>query len=445
MPNRVGRWVIQATLLVTISPFASPIRNAMATWWCTLGTWCPVEMRAGATVNARVDTHRRDAIRRAHSATHILHYSLQKNLGRHAQQQGSKVDGDWLRFDFTNQTPVSDDELVEIEQDVKDRIAAQEPVVWDYVPLAEAREKGAMMLFGEKYPDPVRLVSMGEFSRELCGGTHVENTNEVSAFEIVSEESVSTGTRRVVALTGDKAREHAKQTESTLQATADVLQVAAGDVAPTVRTLTRTLRDLRKQLTSGTPPTANKATESAGTSDLTTYPAIRAALRETARLLNVAPLDVPERVTALLSEVQQLKQQVAELNAGGVLSADALIERSETVGDVCVIVCEAPGANANLMRQLIDQIRKKTDKAAVLLASTQSSSKVTVVAGLSREVIELGGNAGNWAKQTAAVMGGGGGGRADMAQAGGKSPDKLPAALQEARRVIDAVLQGTQG
>ena len=163
------------------------------------------EMRAGATVTARVDAAHRAAIRRAHSATHILHYALQKNLGRHAQQQGSKVDRDWLRFDFTNLSAVGDDALQQIEHDVQDRIRAGEPVAWDYVPLAEAREKGAMMLFGEKYPDPVRLVTMGEFSRELCGGTHVSNTAEVEEFEIISEESVSTGTRRVVALTGERA------------------------------------------------------------------------------------------------------------------------------------------------------------------------------------------------------------------------------------------------
>ena len=171
------------------------------------------QLRAGAAVLARVDANHRRAIRRSHSATHILHSALQKNLGSHAQQQGSKVDSDWLRFDFTHMAPVSDDELVQIEGDVNQRILNAEHVEWGYLPLAEAREKGAMMLFGEKYPDPVRMVSMGEFSRELCGGTHVHNTQEIAAFEIVTEESVSTGTRRVVALTGDKAREHAAQTE----------------------------------------------------------------------------------------------------------------------------------------------------------------------------------------------------------------------------------------
>ena len=212
------------------------------------------EMRAGATVTARVDAAHRAAIRRAHSATHILHYALQKNLGRHAQQQGSKVDRDWLRFDFTNLSAVGDEQLLQIEHDVNERIQAAEPVRWDYVPLAEAREKGAMMLFGEKYPDPVRMVTMGEFSHELCGGTHVSNTREVNEFEIISEESVSTGTRRVVALTGDRAKEQAQQTRVTLEKAAQLLGVAWIAVPAALRAQARMLRDLRKQLTSGAEP-----------------------------------------------------------------------------------------------------------------------------------------------------------------------------------------------
>jgi alanyl-tRNA synthetase len=147
-------------------------------------------MRGGAKVEARVDAERRDGIRRAHSATHILHYALRKNLGSHAQQQGSKVDEDWLRFDFTNLSPVDVSQLAAVTRDVRDRISAGEPVQWKTVPLAEARRQGAMMLFGEKYPDPVRMVSMGSFSKELCGGTHLDNTGQVESFEILHEENV---------------------------------------------------------------------------------------------------------------------------------------------------------------------------------------------------------------------------------------------------------------
>lgn len=409
-----------------------------------VGSLVSGEISAGAKVKARVDATRRQAIRRAHSATHILHHALRNHLGQHAQQQGSKVDSDWLRFDFTNLAPVPDEQLVEVEQDVKKRIAAAEPVQAGYVSLAEARKRGAMMLFGEKYPDPVRLVSMGEFSRELCGGTHIENTREIDEFEVVSEESVSTGTRRIFALTGGKAREHAERTEAALRAAAQSLGVAPGQVLDTVRQLTSQLRDLRKKLSSGgsAGDTEDASPDVPPARDLTTYTAVRAALRETARLLNVAPFDVPQRVVALLEEVRDLEKQVRELDQAGALSADSLLERGEQMEDVSVVICEIPGGNANLMRQLIDQVRKKSDQSAVLLAAVQNS-KVTLVAGLSQAVVDRGANAGNWVKQTATVLGGGGGGRPDMAQAGGKSPEKLPEALQEARRVIGSMLQNS--
>ena len=315
-----------------------------------------------------------------------------------------------------------------------------------YVSLAEAREKGAMMLFGEKYPDPVRLVTMGDFSRELCGGTHVRNTKEVGAFAIVSEESVSMGTRRVVALSGDKAEEHATQTGQTLRQAAELFGVAPSEVPQATRALTRCIRDLRKQITSGTPPAKEPDTSPVAQSatELSTFEAVRAALRETAHLLNVTPFDVPHRIASLLTEVAQLRERVAELNAAGVLSADALIERGEMMGAVRVVVCETPGANTSLMRQLIDQVRKKSDNAAVLLATVQGSDKVTLVAGLSRALVDQGASAGQWVKQTAAIVGGGGGGRPDMAQAGGKSPEKLPAALAEARRLIAEMLRGEE-
>ncbi|MFW6172077.1 MAG: alanine--tRNA ligase, partial [Planctomycetota bacterium] len=409
-----------------------------------IGSLVSGEMSVGARVKARVDRTRRQAVQRAHSATHILHHALRQQLGQHAQQQGSKVDSDWLRFDFTNLSAVPDEQIARVEQVVKERISAAEPVKWEYVSLAEARAKGAMMLFGEKYPDPVRLVSMGEFSRELCGGTHIDNTKNIEEFEVVSEESVSTGTRRIFALTGEKAREHAQRTEAALLAAAETLDVSPSEVLQTVRRLTATLRDLRKKLSSGTSPATAQTGSSpdAATGELKTYADVRSALRETARLLNVAPFDVPERVAALLDEVQQREQRVAELDEAGALSADNLIERGERMDGIRVVICEIPGGNANLMRQLIDQIRKKTEKAAVLLAAVKNS-KVTLVAGLSREVIDRGGDAGNWVKQTATVLGGGGGGRPDMAQAGGKSPEKLPDALQEARRSIRSMLQGS--
>ncbi|MCA9121169.1 MAG: alanine--tRNA ligase, partial [Planctomycetales bacterium] len=394
------------------------------------------ELRTGTKVTARVDADRRQGIRRAHSATHIIHHALQKHLGSHAQQQGSKVDQDWLRFDFTNLAPVGAETLHTIEQDAIGHITAAEPILAQTLPLAKARELGAMMLFGEKYPDPVRMVSMGDFSKELCGGIHLENTSEVGSLEIVAEEGVSAGTRRIIALTGDKAKGHAEQTEKTLMATADVLGVSPVAVPDALRKLAQHVRDLKKQLASGSKKSETDVKgKSATSSDATapSYAETRTALRESARLLNVAPLDVPDRVKAMQREIVELNEQIEQMAQSGDLSADALIEKAELIGDTKVIVAETTGANPNLMRQLIDQIRKKGGSNAIFLATVGGDSKVILVAGVSRDLVDRGVSAGNWVKEVAPVVGGGGGGKPDLAQAGGKDPDKLPEALQVAQ------------
>ncbi len=204
-------------------------------------------MAVGMSVNACVNVQRRTAIRRAHSATHILHHALQKTLGQHAQQQGSKVTDDWLRFDFSNLEPVSSAQIDEITQKVRARVASDDPVKWEIVPLEQARAAGAMMLFGEKYPDPVRMVSMGTFSRELCGGTHLSTTSEVGTFEIISEEGVSAGTRRIIALTGAKAQDYIDQCRSSLQAAADHLQVHPSQVALAARSSLKTCGNSKRR------------------------------------------------------------------------------------------------------------------------------------------------------------------------------------------------------
>ncbi|HVA49978.1 MAG TPA: alanine--tRNA ligase [Pirellulales bacterium] len=326
-------------------------------------------IRQGAQVTACVDTERRQGIRRAHSATHILHYALQKHLGKHAQQQGSKVDRDWLRFDFANPHSVSREELAKIEDEVNSHVVAAAPVSWTTLPIAEARKAGAMMLFGEKYPDLVRMVSMGDFSKELCGGTHLDNTGQVGLFRIVGEESVAAGTRRITAVTGPEA-----------------------------------LSRLRKS---------------------------EAALHDAAAVLRVPPADVPDRVAALVKEVRDLKKQLASGGKVGGASADELLLSAVEVGGAKLIVADVPEASADGLRQLIDQLRRKAGSAAVLLAS-HGEGKVVLVAGVTKDLEAKGMNAGAWVREVAAVVGGSGGGRADMAQAGGKHPEKLPDALKAA-------------
>jgi alanyl-tRNA synthetase len=402
------------------------------------------EIREGETCTASVDTERRQALCRAHSATHILHHALHKNVGRHAEQQGSKVEADRLRFDFSNPKAIPDETLVKIEEDVLELVGSSQPICWNDVSLADARQAGAMMLFGEKYPDPCRMVSMGEFSRELCGGTHLTNTDQVKAFEIVVEESVSTGTRRIEALTGERAEEHRKQTRELLQKVAEKLGCEPGQGLAATMQLMDEIRRLKKDLAAGK---ANEYSESfkyagKGSSiDLDDYHAVRAAVRDITRRLNVSIDDVVNRLASLLNDRNGLVRELKQSTAGGKLSVDDLIAQGEKVGDTLVIVAETPGANPNVMRGWIDQIRKKSDApTAVLLASVQGD-RVMLVGGLSRDLVDRGLKAGSWVGDAATAVGGGGGGRPDMAQAGGKDPSRLPDAMSAAKESMRSQLK----
>ena len=398
-------------------------------------------MKAGEKVTARVDATRRLGIRRAHSATHILQYALQKNLGKEAHQMGSKVEEDWLRFDFGSPRPVDAETLAAIERDANERVAAAEKIEWRFVPLSEARAAGAMMLFGEKYPDPARMVSMGSFSRELCGGTHLDNTSQVETLEIVAEEAVAAGTRRITALTGTKAKEHIAKTADALTEAALELDVGVADVPAAIKRLAQYLRDLKKSLASGgklpdEPPSLAKS----GARSFFYESQAKVALREAARALNVAPFDVPSRVVAMIAEVENLKRQLAGRAAAGDLSADALLSKAENIKGITVVVAEALSASPNLMRQLIDQIRKKASPSAVFLATSEGEGKVVLVAGVSRDLVDRGISAGNWVRDVAPIVGGGGGGKSDLAQAGGKHPEKIPDALAKAKEIARAML-----
>ncbi len=336
--------------------------------------------RLGDRVTARVDAQRRQGIRRAHSATHVLHYALRKVLGQHAEQQGSKVDEDWLRFDFTNPQAVTPDELAEIEREANARILEGAPVAAEKLPLVEARKAGAMMLFGEKYPDVVRVVSMGDFSKELCGGTHLDNTAKIGLLRIVSEESVAAGTRRIVALTGKKALERIREHER--------------------------------------------------------------ALHEAAVLVRTSPDELPGRIEAMSKEIRELKKKLAHgaAQAEGP-SVEQLAQGAFGVLGIRVVAAEVPGGGPEVLRQLIDQLRRKAAPVAALLASREGG-KVTLIAGASREVVEKGFDCVAWVRAVAKRVGGGGGGRPDMAQAGGKNPDALPQALdaaaEEAKKLLEA-------
>lgn len=390
------------------------------------------KLQTGAKVTARVNEARRAGIRRAHSATHLLHHALQSVLGSHAQQQGSKVEDDWLRFDFTHLQPVSDEELERIEQIVRDRIAEDAPVEAEIVPLSEARAAGAMMLFGEKYPDPVRMVSMGEFSRELCGGTHLERTGDVQHFTIISEEGVSAGTRRIVALTGEKARRHAQEMYDTLVSLSKQLGVAPQGVPEAVRHMLRELRELKKHLSGGgpLPESVERATSAATDASSLAEPEVRRLLKDAARQLNVAIEELPARVAAVQEEISRLRSEAEKLQGSGHVSAESLLEEAVDIGGVRVIAKQLPAGNPALMRQLIDQVRKQASPVAILLAA-DADGKALLVGGVSRDLVDRVA-APDWVKAAAKLVQGGGGGKPDLAQAGGKLPEKIPEALQAA-------------
>lgn len=333
-------------------------------------------------VRARVDRERREAIRRAHSATHVLHHALHTHLGKHAQQAGSKVEPDRLRFDFANPEAVGRERLRNVEETVNLKVLSGDSVSWSHMPIEQARAQGAMALFGEKYPEIVRVVQMGEFSRELCGGTHLDNVSQIGLFKIVGEESVSAGTRRITALTGQAALDYVRQEEEIL-----------ADVAGT---------------------------------------------------LKVAPGLVRERVTALLEEVKNLKKQASQKRTQEApkVSADDLLKTAATVGEASVVTFNIEASTPDELRQLIDVLRRKANARLAVLLTTVADDKVHLAAGLTPDLIALGLHAGQWLKEVAPIVGGGGGGRPDLAQAGGKHPDKIPAALERAVEFVKSKLGG---
>lgn len=341
----------------------------------------------GAAATARVDEARRRAVRRSHTATHLLHAALRRVLGSHAQQSGSLVAPDRLRFDFTHGAQLSAEELREVETFVNARIAENRPVRARTVPLREALASGAVALFGEKYGDEVRLVEVageGEdeeaVSRELCGGTHCQRTGDIGAFIITSEEAVAAGIRRVTAVTGAEAVRHWQAQRETLQRVAEALE------APLERVVSRAEEVLRE---------------------------MKAARRELER------------------------RREAEVRRGGAEAARVVAE----VGESRVVVAELPGAEAKALRSAADEVRRRFGSVAAALGAA-AGGRAQVVVVLSRDLVERGLSARRLAAGVGEVLGGGGGGRDDLAQAGGPKAGALGEALERFAREAEAALRG---
>src|SRR5450432_1622680 len=324
------------------------------------------ELRIGDAVAAQVDVERRKAIALNHSATHLPHAALRKILGTHVEQKGSLVAADRLRFDFSNTQALSGDELRQVEDLVNTEIRDNAPVETRVMGLDEAKAAGAMSLFGEKYDSDVRVLSIGEFSMELCGGTHVERAGDIGLFKIVAESGVAAGVRRVEAITGRAAYDWVVRTDQVLRDVAQMLRGSREDVDEKVRELVDRSRKLEK-------------------------------------------------------EVQQLKSKLAG-GQGGDLSAQA-----KDVNGIKVLAVQIENADAKSLRAALDQLRPKLGSSVIVLASIDDR-KVVLVAGVSADLLDKL-KAGDIAGSVAAQVGGRGGGRADFAQAGGTQPENLGAAL----------------
>jgi alanyl-tRNA synthetase len=324
-------------------------------------------IKVGDTATASVNSSRREGIRRAHSATHILHHALHEVIGDKATQRGSKVEDDALRFDFAHGKAVGAEELEQIENIINARISEGADVTTELMPIEKAREAGAMALFGEKYPDLVRVVRIGNFSTELCGGTHAASSGQVGFCKVVSEDAVSKGVRRISAVTGQRALLRVRETEK--------------------------------------------------------------LVKELSGLLKTQPAELPQRIEALQNEMKEAKQKLSAQAAKSVLGQiDELLAAAETVGETKIVAKNLKDIPRSALRDFADELRRKCPSIAVVLG-TVIDGKVAFIAAVSKELTKTV-KASDCVKLVAGVCGGGGGGRPDIAEAGAKLPEKLDEAIE---------------
>ena len=331
-------------------------------------------IKVGDTVTLSVDETLRSNTCKNHSATHLLQKALREVLGSHVEQSGSYVDDERLRFDFSHFSAMSAEELAKVEAIVNEKIAQNIEVVTKEMTIEEAKKTGAMALFGEKYGEKVRVVSMGDFSVELCGGTHVASTGAISAFKIVSESGVAAGVRRIEALTGNAVFAYYKSMEATVEA-------AAKAVKATPANLLERLDQMMAQ------------------------------------------------IKALSAENESLKSKAAKDALGDVMN------QVEEVKGVKLLATSVDGVDMNALRDLGDQLKDKLGDGVVVLLSNQDG-KVNMIAMATDAAVAAGAHAGNLIKGIAALVGGGGGGRPNMAQAGGKNPAGIADAIAKAKEVL---------
>ena len=332
-------------------------------------------LSTGETVALKVNEQARRDTEKNHSATHLLQKALKTVLGSHIEQKGSLVTPDRLRFDFAHFQAMTPEEIAETEALVNKEIQAALPVETNVMDIEEAKKSGAMALFGEKYNQKVRVVSMGDFSKELCGGTHVKNTSSIMLFKIVSEAGIAAGVRRIEALTGNGVIEYYKKQE--------------------------------------------------------------AMLHEAAKALKAQPAEVAEKITHLQAEVKSLQSENESLKsklAQG--SLGDIMNQIVDVKGVKLLAAKVEGVDMNGLRDLGDQLKEKIGEGVVVLAAV-NGGKVNLLAMATDAAQKAGAHAGNLIKGVAAIVGGGGGGRPNMAQAGGKNPEKADEAVKAAAGILE--------
>jgi alanyl-tRNA synthetase len=347
-------------------------------------------VKTGDPVEAKVDYERRLDIARNHTATHLLHHALQKILGEHARQAGSLVAPDRLRFDFTHLQPVSGEELRQIEREVNAAVRADLPVGATITSFDQARAQGAMALFGEKYGDTVRMITMGDdYSRELCGGTHLHRTGEIGFFHILSESSVGAGLRRIEAVTGRGAEAYIQQQLDVLSAAADALQTR--------------------------------------------------------------PAELVQRSAELVEQLHTQQRQIDELRGQTVReTAKSLLKKARVLADVQVLAASTEAGSVERLREMIDQVREGLRQMAssqgrpvagsVIVLGTVLDNKATLVAAISPELVKRGLHAGRLVGEIARPIGGSGGGRPEMGQAGGGEAGRIQEALALVEQKVQEAL-----
>ena len=329
----------------------------------------------GDAVNLSVEENGRANTCKNHSATHLLQKALKTVLGSHVEQKGSLVTPDRLRFDFVHFSAMTPEEIAKTEELVNAEIAKNNAVITEVMNSEQAKATGAMALFGEKYEEDVRVVSMGDFSKELCGGTHVANTGMITTFKILSEAGVASGVRRIEALTGDGVFAY--------------------------------YREMEKEL------------------------------NEAAKVAKTTPAQLKDKVEHMLSEIKSLQSEVEALKSK--LAKDALgdvMNQITEVKGIKLLATAVEDVDMNGLRDLGDQLKEKLGEGVVVIASS-ANGKVNLIAMVTDGAMEKGAHAGNLIKGIAALVGGGGGGRPNMAQAGGKNPAGIPDAIAKVQEVLE--------